>query len=237
MADIISSQNRKVKRHHFTLVEMVVAMAIMLLVAIIIGSAASMFYNGYQRSAKASVKLREYMAIDRVWDDGVRNMVPFKWRDSNNESRFVFNGEENEILFTTLRRADGNAPGALLFVHIFLEDEKLIAEYSFFPRLPWAEEEDDDMGEFTREILAENIESLTFMYAEKSEDEEEPVEWLETWEEEEHDAIPLAVRMNIEWKDGTKEQWLRRVAGISGRSTLGNRRTVSLTDSSRNTVR
>ena len=218
---------KRLRRNPFTLVEIVVAMAIMTVVALIIGSASAIFYNSYRRSVQSGERLREYLAIDRVCDTGIRNMVPFRWRDSNNESRFVFSGETERLLFTALRRADGDTPGGLIFIRLSLEENDLIAEYSFYPRLPWAEEEDDaEIGEFRREVLARNVSSISFLYAEESGEDDHSLEWLEVWDEEEHDAIPLAIQITVEWLDGTREQWLRRAAGVAGRSRFGVRNTV-----------
>lgn len=212
------------RRYAFTLVEVVVAMAIMTVVALIIGSASAIFYNSYRRSAQNADRLREYLAIDRVCDSGIRNMVPFRWRDADNESRFVFSGEEERLLFTALRRADGDTPGGLIFIRLSLEENELVAEYAFYPRLPWAEEEDEgEIGEFRREVLARNVSSISFLYAEESGEDDHSLEWLEVWDEEEHDAIPLAIQLTVEWLDGTREQWLRRAAGVAGRSRFGVR--------------
>ena len=62
-----------------------------------------------------------------------------------------------------------------------------------------------------------------FQKAEPETEEEEDVEWLETWEEDEHEAIPLAIRMTVEWTDGRKEYWLRRTAGNAKETTFGYR--------------
>ena len=207
-------------RHSFTLVEMVVAMAVMLMVAMIIGSAGKVLYDGYNRAVKASKRLNEYMAIDRLWDGAVRNAVPFKWKDEDNESRFVFEGKEDELLFTALRRADGNTPSALIFIRLKLEEDELVAYYSFYPRPPWDDELNDEPENFTREVIATNVASVTFQYAEEG---DEDIEWEDTWEEEEHRAIPLAIRMTVEWNDGNKEYWLRRTAASSLHGTFGNR--------------
>ena len=83
---------RRIK-HSFTLVEMVVAMAIMMMVAMIVGTAGKLFYDGYRTAQRATARLKEYMAIDRLWDGAVRNAVPFKWTDEDNVSRFVFEGK------------------------------------------------------------------------------------------------------------------------------------------------
>ena len=218
--------------HAFTLVEMVVAMAVMLMVAMIIGSAGKVFYDGYNRAVKTSTRLKEYMAIDRLWDGAVRNAVPFKWKDEDNESRFVFEGKEDELLFTALRRADGNTPSALIFIRLKLEEEELVAYYSFYPRPPWDDELNDDPENFTREVIATNVASVTFQYAEEGAEDDEEIEWFETWEEEEHNAIPLAIRMTVEWTDGRKEYWLRRTAGTSRNSNFGYREPPPDTDTS-----
>ncbi len=214
---------KKIRRRSFSLIEVVVAMAVMLMVAMIIGSAGKIFYDGYNRAVRATGRLQEYMAIDRIWDGAVRNAVPFKWVDDEGESRFVFEGEQDTLMFTALRRADDQAPGALIFIRLRLEEEDLVAYYSYYPRPPWDDEYDEDPQYFTREVIASNIASISFQYAEVSESEDEEIEWFDVWDEDEHAAIPLAIRMTVEWKDGRKEYWLRRTAGTSLHSSFGVR--------------
>ncbi|MBQ7396577.1 MAG: prepilin-type N-terminal cleavage/methylation domain-containing protein [Lentisphaeria bacterium] len=209
----------------FTLIELVVAMAIMIVVALIIATAGHTFYNAYSRSLKASKKLKMYMAIDRIWDTGVRNMVPFRWKDDENVSRFIFEGTENTLLFTALRRAHGDDPNGLIFIKLEVENSRLIAYSSFYPMRFWLEDEVTDQ-KIEKEIIAEQVKEITFEYAEAGSEEGE-IEWLESWEEEEHAAIPLAVRMKVEWLDGTVEYWLRRTAGVDAKSTFGYRETVT----------
>lgn len=210
-------------RHSFTLVEMVVAMAIMMLVAMIVGTAGKLFYDGYNYVQRSTARLKEYMAIDRLWDGAVRNAVPFKWTDEENVSRFVFDGKTDTVMFTSLRRADGDAPGALIFIRIKLEEEELVAYYSYYPRPPWNDEFNENPEFFTREVIAANVADVRFQYAEVGEDDETQIEWFDEWDEDEHAAIPLAIRMTVEWKDGRKEYWLRRTAGNSLHSTFGDR--------------
>lgn len=214
--------SRRIK-HSFTLVEMVVAMAIMMMVAMIVGAAGKLFHDGYSKSQRSAARLGEYMAIDRLWDGAVRNAVPFKWTDEEGVSRFVFEGRNDALMFTTLRRADGDAPGALVFIRLKLEEEELVAYYSYYPRPPWDDEFAENPDMFTREVIAANVANVSFQYAEVGETDETEIEWLDEWDEDEHAAIPLAIRMTVEWKDGRKEYWLRRTAGSSLHSTFGNR--------------
>lgn len=216
-------------KKHFTLVELVCAMLVMMVVALVIGTAGSSFYNGYRRSNEAVAKLKERMAIDRVWDAALVNMVPFKWKDDNNETRYVFEGKNDELLLTTLRRVYGNDPSALTFIRFKVEDEKLVAIYSNYPILPWEEEEPSAVTQ--TEVIAQNVSNISFQYAEQAEANE--IEWFEEWEEEEHTNLPLAIRMTVEWKNGTKEYWLRRTCGVNYNSNFGNRAAATSTRATR----
>jgi hypothetical protein len=219
-----------IRKYSFTLVELVCAMLVMMVVALVIGTAGSSFYNGYRRSNEAVARLKERMAIDRVWDSALVNMLPFKWKDENNESRYVFEGKSDELLLTTLRRVYGNDPSALTFIRFKVEDEKLLAVYSDYPFLPW--EEDEPSAVTQTEVIAENVSHITFQYAEQGDDNE--IEWLEEWIEEEHNNLPLAIRMTVEWKNGTKEYWLRRTCGVNYNSNFGNRSAATSTRATRN---
>ena len=210
------------RRSNFTLIELTVSIAILIVIAGIVGVSGAAFYNGYERSLRVTERLKQLMAVDNLMDTHIRNMVPFNWKDDEGTSRLVFDGEENRILFTTLRRSYGDRPGALLFIRVFVEDEKLVAEYSPYPRLPWLEEGDESMP-VTREIIAENVLQATFYYAEISAENSDSVDFLEEFREEGNSVLPLAVMLKLEFTDGTQEQWLRRVAGVSKNSTFGIR--------------
>lgn len=221
------------RKNNFTLVELVCAMLVMMVVALVIGTAGSSFYNGYRRSNEAVARLKERMAIDRVWDSALVNMIPFKWKDDNNESRYVFEGKSDELLLTTLRRVYSSDPSAITFIRFKVEDEKLIVVYSNYPMLPWEEEEPSAVTQ--SEVIAENVAHISFQYAEQGEDNE--IEWLEEWEEEEHTTLPLAIRMTVEWKNGAKEYWLRRTCGVNYNSNFGNRSASTSTRATRSSNR
>ena len=218
------------RRSNFTLIELVVSIAILIVIAGIVGVSGAAFYNGYERSLRVTGRLKQFMAVDNLMDTHIRNMIPFRWKDDEGNSRLGFDGEENRILFTSLRRSYGNRPGALLFIRVFVEDEKLIAEYSPYPRLPWLEEGDDSMP-VTREVIAENVLQATFAYAEISTENSDAVDFLEEFREEGNTVLPLAVMLKLEFTDGSKEQWLRRVAGVSKHSTFGVRSTSTTSSS------
>ena len=224
------------KRNCFTLVELIAAMAIMVFVALIIGTASAAFYNAWKRSARIIDHLKVRQNIDRVMDVCVRNMIPFSWKDEDNIERVVFEGGKEEMFFTARRRAADGENSAFLFIRLKVNaDQQLIAEYHPLPRFPWME---DGKYEMKTEVLAENIMSVSFLYASREEDE---IVWNEDWEEYDPEKlqeqqsdillIPLAVQMNVEWKDGTREVWLRRTAGASQYTRLGGSRGLPRSES------
>ena len=213
-------------RRFFTLMELIAAMAIMVFVALIIGTASAAFYNAWKRSIRVTDHLKVRQNIDRIMDVCIRNMIPFSWKDENNKEQVVFEGSREEIFFTTRRRAAEGENSAYLFIRLKVNpDQQLIAEYHTLPRFPWME---DGKYEMKTEVLAENIQSVSFLYASL---EQEEIVWNEEWENydpetlQENSAdiqmIPLAVQMTVEWKDGTKEVWLRRTSGASQYSRFG----------------
>ena len=144
---------RKSKRF-FTLVEMIVAMAVMIFVALIIATASMTFYNAWQRTVRVSDRLKTCQAIDRIMDNCIRNMIPFRWKDKDlDQERVVFKGEPDNIHFVSLRRAYRHDKGALIFIRLKVENEQLIAEYSQYPRFQWDEDE-SELNSYSREVLA-----------------------------------------------------------------------------------
>ena len=219
------------KHSPFTLVEVVVAMAILVVVGTLIGTASAMFYRAYARSTEITEQMKEYIAIDQVMDQCVRNTIPFQWREKEtNKIRYVFQGDPDMVIFSALRRSHANDKGSLIFVRLRLVDDKLAAEYSSYPLLPWDLEENDDPERYTREILTGNVQSVKFLYAER--DSDGNIEFLDEWIEDDHNGIPLAIQIEIEWKNGHKERWLRRTAGSAANASYGNRQDQSGLDRS-----
>ena len=213
------NKTRRIRRSNFTLMELVAATGIMLAIAGIIAFASRSFFRALASAERVSAQLQVYLNIDQLMDGCFRNMIPFNWEtpDVNDDTFQVFLGEEDMIHFTTLRRSYDDNSGNLFFVRVYVEDEQLIAEYSKFPRLPWYDD-DDDLMPYDREVLATNVDRISFMYAGAQ---DSTIVWLDIWDREEYDFIPLAVQMTVEWKDGTEERWLRRTAASGGNSVYG----------------
>ena len=199
--------------------ELVAAAGIMMSIAGIIAFASRSFFRALASAERVSAQLQVYLNIDQVMDGCFRNMIPFNWEttDVNDDTFQVLDGLDNMIHFTTLRRSYDDNSGNLFFVRVYVEDEELIAEYSKFPRLPWYDD-DEDLMPYDREVLATDVDEISFMYAGA---EDSTIVWLDEWDREEYDFIPLAVQMTVKWKNGTEECWLRRTAASGGNSVYG----------------
>ena len=209
------------RRSYFTLMELVAAAGIMMAIAGIIAFASRSFFRALASAERVSAQLQVYLNIDQVMDGCFRNMIPFNWEttEENDDTFQVFAGYTDMIHFSALWRSYYAVGGNLFFMRVYVDDktDELVAEYSKFPRLPWYEDDDDEFP-YDREVLATDVDHVEFLYAGQQ---DSVVIWVEEWDRDNYDFIPLAVQMTVEWKNGTTEQWLRRTAASGGNSVYG----------------
>ena len=209
------------KKSLFTLVELIAAMAVLAL----IGSASAAALAGFQRSHNKVAMLSERLERNRKLDkvaELMGNTIPFFWKDETDDDQehLVFDGMEDELYFTAMRLPNSDGKGAFIFVRLYLNDDNALAcDYKDTPLLPWLES--DEQSNVKTVILAENVASLTFTYADY--DDEDEIEWLEVWDQDDDeylDRLPAAVGFTVEFENGEKLSYLRRTAGLSAFSGL-----------------
>lgn len=209
------------KKQLFTLVELIAAMAVLAL----IGSASAAALAGFQRSHNKVAMLSERLERNRKLDkvaELMGNTIPFFWKDETDDDQehLVFDGMEDELYFTAMRLPNNEGKGAFIFVRLYVNDDNALAcDYKDTPLLPWLESE--EQSNIKTVILAENVASLTFTYADY--DDEDEIEWLEVWDQEDDeylDRLPAAVGFTVEFENGEKLSYLRRTAGLSAFSGL-----------------
>ena len=209
------------KKQLFTLVELIAAMAVLAL----IGSASAAALAGFQRSHNKVAMLSERLERNRKLDkvaELMGNTIPFFWKDETDDDQehLVFDGMEDELYFTAMRLPNNEGKGAFIFVRLYVNDDNALAcDYKDTPLLPWLESE--EQSNIKTVILAENVASLTFTYADY--DDEDEIEWLEVWDQDDdeyRDRVPAAVGFTVEFENGEKLSYLRRTAGLSAFSGL-----------------
>lgn len=220
------------RKKSFTLMELVVSMAILALVGAVIASSLGIFINTYARSQKAEKDLQRNLAIDRAANTLFAGAIPFRWTNDDsevqeNDGDVVFSGEFNELWLSSIGQANPEH-GAFVFARIYLENGDLCIDSSPYPLLPWDEIESQN---FTREVLAGNVAEVEFRYAAIDPDDPDNIIWYENWEESSElsdsgniEEIPAAISMHCIFEDGSELSWLRRTAGTSatGRYSTGS---------------
>lgn len=201
---------------HFTLLEVVVATSLLTLVGLLIAMSVATFHRSWAQGRKVARNLERNIAIDRIAETVIRSMVDFRWlNEEEGGEELVFLGEPDELWVTAQNRSYGGK-SAFRFVRIYMEEGNLLCDYSDTPFLPWVELKDQI---YATEKIASGVSALTFRYATESDSGE--LEWEEEWDlEEDHDELPLAIQMTIEWEDGSKQRWTRRQAGTSYNTEL-----------------
>ena len=205
----------------FTLVELLAAMAILVLVGSASAAALYSFHRNHLKVSKLSDRLERNRKIDKV-AELMGNMIPFEWQSDNEDGRtLVFEGAPDELFFTAMRLPDNQGRGAIIFVRLYVDEEKrLMCDYSNTPMLPWDEDSDNPAG-MKSTVIAENVEALTMRYGRYDDDDQ--IEWLDVWDQDDEEyknQMPAAVGFTIEFADGEKLSYLRRTAGLSAFSGL-----------------
>ncbi len=202
----------------FTLMEIVVAVALISVVFITAGTALSGVQQSWNTVARHSDSLMRSIMIDKVVNASFRNIIPFNWKDRKLfKTQQIFFGKSDEIIFATKHRINDAQEGGIRFIYLFVEDGQLIAMYQKTPILYW--ELNKESG--NSEVLADNVRSIEFSYGDLNSQRE--LEWLDEWDEERERFIPMAIQMRVNWDDNTSDVWLRRTAGSSKRSNFGRK--------------
>ena len=197
-------------KKHFTLLEVVVATSLLTLVGMLIAMSVASFHRSWSQGRKVAQRLERNIAIDRIAETVIRSMVDFRWlNEEEGSDELVFLGEADELWVTAMNRSYGGN-SAFRFARLYMEDGVLLCDYSDTPFLPWIDLKDQI---YRTETIAKGVSALTFRYA--TENDSGELEWLEDWDLDEYDKLPLAIQMTIEWEDGSKQRWTRRQAGTS----------------------
>lgn len=210
------------KKNHFhaqvfTLIEMILAVAILMLVFMAAGTCLMSVQQTWIKTQQRSEQLKQLIIIDKIVEANFPNIVPFEWRDDKLKKRNIFFGDQNKIIFAVAHRVNNMKEGGLRFVSIFKANDQLIVAYRNTPVLFW----DKELTPTKDEIIAEGIDNLTFTFADM--DRERNLVWDKDWDEDERKNIPMAIQMTIQWKDGREHSWLKRTAGAGKRGNYGRR--------------
>lgn len=203
----------------FTLLEVVLAMAIFVLVTSIAIMALDSTNRTLRKVTRVSKRLEARQRIDRLVNRAFKNAVNFTWQDDNLSRQMIFSGKADALLLCYLHRIDPVQHSGLRFLKLFLDADNLVAEYSSIPILPWQ----DNANNLHREIIATGIKQLSFSYANIAPDNRQ-IDLQSSWDNKVTPYIPLGIQLEIEWNDNRRDVWFRRTAGAGYGQQLGRRR-------------
>ena len=217
---------RRIRR--FTLIEVLVAVAIFLLVSVALFAFSSGVSRSWEQITVERNRFGELLATDRALDAILSNSIPFMWRDMSDGARkevpFVI-AQPDMLRIAFMHRMNDTREGAIRFAEIYVEDEELRVAYTDRPFLAW---EDVDPSWTSISVLATGVESVSFQYADWSGDVSQEWKdrlfWRDEWETEDSGCkdIPLAIMITVTWLDGRQQCWVRRTVGNSFRERYGN---------------
>ncbi|MEN9362086.1 MAG: hypothetical protein RL095_3621 [Verrucomicrobiota bacterium] len=199
-------------RLRFTLVELILALALLAVLAATGAALIGGLTRAWDQSRQQGHRVQELVRLDRCFRSLVGNAMPFTWRDATMQQTNAFIGNSDSVrLASQITPADA-IDGGLRFSFITLNREgELIAIVSSKP----FSEENEPEGLVS--VLSKEVAAIRFSYCRVSSADPliEVMEWVDVWESDRAD-IPLAIRMEVEWQDGRTENFLMRTAG-SGR--------------------
>lgn len=205
----------------FTLLEMILAVAIFSCVMLIAGAGLFSIHSCWTKITKAKKLISEKLILDAVADSVLRNAIPFTWTDKDKKAeKPVFRGD-SDMLYLAYRHWTSDAEeGGIRFVKLFMDGSTLKASYAKTP----FEKQSLESPAAETEIIAEKVSSVRFLYAEKEKD---AIVWYNDWDEEKNENLPLAIQICVEWENGEREVWMRRSAGAGLKESLGLRKDYS----------
>jgi hypothetical protein len=190
----------------FTLIEVVISIALLVTVIGILLLGSTAITDGWQKLEVQSQRFEAVLILDRTVDGIFANIVPFTWPDPDNVEVPVFVGRPAAMTAAYMHAFNRLEDGAIRFCTFLLEEDEFVVYYCDRPPFP-----EDLMAEgLGRSVLATGVESVSFSYADL---EDEALVFVDDWQDRTYH--PLAVWLHIVWQNGTYEDWLRRTAGSS----------------------
>ena len=196
------------RRWAFTMLELLLATALLALTVTLIMAASNSITKSWQKLDRKQQKLQQVLKLDRTLDAMLSNIVPFRWPDAEGGTRAVFSGDKDEVHFAYMHQINRLRDGGIRFVKLALEKGVFTACYQERPLLDVRYPD-----KIHRTVLADEVERIEIQYADWLP--EAGCVWVDQWNTENRQRLdaPLAVLLRIYWEDGSWESWMRRTAG------------------------
>ena len=118
---------------HFTLIEIIVAFAILSLIATLTGTVLFSVQQSWSKVKENTALLEDMVKLDRIANNVFRNAIPFHWPDENNKNKQIFKGRSDSLRLAYLHRINSEHENGIRFIELFLHENKLVTKYRDYP--------------------------------------------------------------------------------------------------------
>ncbi|HXN16093.1 MAG TPA: prepilin-type N-terminal cleavage/methylation domain-containing protein [Usitatibacter sp.] len=185
----------------FTLIELVVAMALLGAMMVLLYSGLSFALRGWDAGDANGRRTADRRLGENFLRRELRELFPMRWKDPM-EVKFAFQGEASRLRFVSSRAA-GVSLGGVSLVGVEVEADAATGSHHLVMRRAMP---DDDAKDFSpldraeRSILIADVESVSFAYFGGESDFAEP-RWFDGWTFPYR--LPQLVRIRVKTAQGT----------------------------------
>jgi general secretion pathway protein J len=171
-------------RKGFTIVEMIVAMTLMSVVALIIAYGFYLGTDAWKRGERETGETQKLRVLSGLFYQQLKSAYPYQM-DMDDEKVVLFEGESDSITFVTT--LTDSSFGGFKWVRYSFENGTLLYKEGLLPDKEW-----DEKTEGKEKVVDTDLGSVEFSFY--SADEEE---WNESWDFGEY--LPVAVKIRISY--------------------------------------
>lgn len=171
-------------RAGFTLFELILAIAILSMVAIIMGSGFRLGIKAWEKGEYEAAETQRLRTLSGLISQALKSAYPYKMK-INDKDIIIFEGKKNSILFvTTLHNSSYNG---FKWVRFSYKDGSLILNEGILPDKKFMDKIEDN-----GEVVDSNLGEVRFEYFSSDKG-----QWQEAWDL--GDEIPQAVKVKISY--------------------------------------
>ena len=191
------------KKHSgFTLIELVVAMALLATMMILMYSGLSFSLKGWDAGAASGQRAADRRMGENFLRRELSEMFPMRWKDPA-QLRFAFEGESEAVRFVSSRPA-GITMGGLSLVSLAVEQAANTRERNLVMHRAMPDDDAKDFGPLQGAegtVIIPGVDRISFSYFGSETDFADP-KWSDTWTYTAR--VPLMVRMRMHTSDGSE---------------------------------
>ncbi len=174
------------RRDGFTLIELIISIAILSIITVIIGAAFHLGIQAWEKGEKETGDAQQLRVLSSLLSQQLKSIYPYTIKmEDKDEEVVMFKGEPDSITFVTA--LTDSSYGGFKWVQYVFRDGALLYKEGLLPDKKIEENIKDKDKE---EIIDTNINMFQFSYLSPDDD-----EWQESWDF--GDDLPDAIKVNI----------------------------------------